>query len=143
MFECQKASACCSNAKRHRPVVRMPKGICLLFECQKASACCLNAKRHLFAFDLTQAFCACAAGRASKCIHAACEWGVFRFLHGTVVGCHTFADEQLPQREAYTTAMHKLLIQFLNASRFVILRWSLSFSLLPGNLCEYEKEKRQ
>ena len=59
------------------------------------------------------------AGRAQKCMHAACEHGALQFLYTTVLSSHCFSDEQSTQRQLYASTLHRLLIQFLNAARYV------------------------
>ncbi|DBA92469.1 TPA: hypothetical protein ACH3X1_002702 [Trebouxia sp. C0004] len=56
-------------------------------------------------------------GRAQKVMHAACEYGVFQFVHGPVLSSHSFVDEGIAQKQHYASALHKLVIQFLNAAR--------------------------
>ena len=50
-------------------------------------------------------------------MHAACKHGVLQFLHTTLLDSHCFHDEQPAQRQLYASALHRLLIQFLNAAR--------------------------
>ena len=52
-------------------------------------------------------------------MHAACEYGVLQFLHSSVLSSHCLSDEQATQRQLYASALHRLLIQFLNAARCV------------------------
>ena len=57
------------------------------------------------------------AGRAQKVMHAACEYGVFQFVHEALLSSHSFVDEGMAQKQHYASALHKLVIQFLNAAR--------------------------
>ncbi|KAL0044481.1 hypothetical protein WJX82_009054 [Trebouxia sp. C0006] len=56
-------------------------------------------------------------GRAQKVMHAACEYGVFQFVHEALLSSHSFVDEGMAQKQHYASALHKLVIQFLNAAR--------------------------
>ncbi len=55
-------------------------------------------------------------------MHAACEYGVFQFVHEVVLSSHSFVDEGIAQKQHYASALHKLVIQFLNAARYVHLQ---------------------
>ncbi len=52
-------------------------------------------------------------------MHAACEYGVFHFVHEAVLSSHSFVDEGIAQKQHYASSLHKLVIQFLNAARYV------------------------
>ncbi len=52
-------------------------------------------------------------------MHAACEYGVFQFVHEAVLSSHSFVDEGIAQKQHYASALHKLVIQFFNAARYV------------------------
>lgn len=58
-------------------------------------------------------------------MHAACEHGVLQFLHTTLLDSHCFNDEQPAQRQLYASALHRLLIQFLNAARYGVVQADL------------------
>ncbi len=55
-------------------------------------------------------------------MHAACEYGVFQFVHEALLGSHSLVDEGIAQKQHYASALHKLVIQFLNAARYAHLR---------------------